>query len=117
MPKRSHTFPDSQEKQAAIQAIKEITAPKPPVQKPVAPVQPVQPVAPAETLDEGTITRKSATIADELSQNKDFKVCVGILWRLSFPSTEVDAYTIVNPKELELVFNARLSKPCGSNLA
>ena len=78
MPKRAHTFPDSQEKQSAIQAIKEMTTPKPPVQKPVAPVQPAQPVASADTLDEGAVSRKSATIVNELSQNKDFKVCLGM---------------------------------------
>ena len=55
---------------------------KPP-QKPVAHVHPVVdavvPVHPvADALDEDTICRKSGTIVDELAQNKDFKVRVGL---------------------------------------
>jgi len=44
-----------------------------PSQKPVAHVHPV-----ADALDEDTICRKSGTIVDELAQNKDFKVSVGL---------------------------------------
>ena len=79
-PQHAHSQPDSHKEQhSAIQTVQDMTG-KPP-QKPVAHVHPVVdavvPVQPvADALDEDTICRNSATIVDELAQNKDFKVRV-----------------------------------------
>ena len=42
-----------------------------------------------DKLDEDTITRKSHTIVDELTNNKDFKVCVHVLSEMCMKSAFV----------------------------
>ncbi len=85
-PKRSHTTPDSeQERQLALQTTKDFLGGGPnstsssssfPAYQPSVPAhaKPVSQKPPVEAMDEDTLSRKTHTIVDELTQNKDYKV-------------------------------------------
>ena len=76
--KHLHSQRDSKKEQET--ALKKLTGnqlrksvtPDQPVANALKPTTPVQPVA--DALDEDTICRKTGTIVDELTQNRDFKV-------------------------------------------